>query len=474
MFGPLIVEDSHGYLDYAHALRDGVIPAGAALLGQAPVPPTLFRIGGYPAVLALLQEMIPGHWLSGLLLLQVMAQTVVAAGCYVTARALGIGQRLAMLSSLLPSTGFVVVAEISVLSDALSSALITGAALILLMRPRFSAIAAAALCLAFATTMREATVFVAVAFVPLAYCLPGSVRRRSAAACILVLLPGSVFLGQMGWNVARGVGPVVTTSRQTVMIQAVLPLLREGYPVYGGDNVFDATARATVVVGGYPAIDDMHRRLFEKGFTAPDIASVASQRYLMAWIRFPVAMTRATAGNLRASYLSMPFQPFSTSRDLFRFAGHGWPGILGDSHRSVAPTDHVPAFWVLADRLTRSIGIAIALLGGIGPWLLRGARQLRALWCACAGLIAVYLPVHIEPRYIIPVIPLVSLMAAAVLTRVFAGKGPAGTAGDPAARVGRRWPAVNRWPHPATVLVAGLGVSPEACLESPYDGAGTE
>ena len=424
VFGPLLVEDSHGYLDYAAALRQGAIPAGATLLGEAAVPTTLFRIGGYPAVLTALQTILPDDWLNALVLFQVIAQAAVAAASYVAARALGIRHGLAMASSLLPATGFAVVAQVCVLSDALSAALITGAALTLLIMPRFAAAVAAGLCLALATAMREATLFVAVGFLPLAFDLPGSVRRRVAAASIIVLLPCGVCLGQVGWNVARGAGLVFTTSPQTQMVQAVLPLLRDGYSVYDGDDVFDATARATVGTGEYLAINELHRRLFLAGMTAPDMASIATRRYFSAWRRFPFAMAGATLGNFRAGYLAMPLQPFATIGDLRRFAGSGSRSPRANSHpwRLAQVADVGAAGLALLDLLTRTAGIVVSLLGMIGPWFLSETKRLRALWCACAGLVAVYLPVHIEPRYMMPIIPLVTLMAAAVANRFIIDK----------------------------------------------------
>ena len=111
-------------------------------------------------------------------------------------------------------------------------------------------------------------------------------------------------------------------------------------------------------------------------------------------------------------------------KDLLVFADHARPGsatplphllgLPGGSRASMAVR--------LLDTLTRAVGVAISLTAIIGPWLLRGAQQLRALWCVCAGLVAVYLPVHLEPRYLTPAVPLICLLAVASAARAARGK----------------------------------------------------
>jgi hypothetical protein len=183
----------------------------------------------------------------------------------------------------------------------------------------------------------------------------------------------------------------------------MLPLLRAGRPVYDGDNLFDRAARATIGrTGNYVQIDELHQRLFSAGMTAPEMSALAGRRYWAAWARFPLAMIEATLQNLRPVYLAMPFEPLETVGDLIVFAGGKRPDFvqLNRQWQHLQAGEPKAALWIGLDFLTRLIGTTIALFGIAGPWLRKGAWQLRALWCVCAGLVAGYLPVHLELRFV--------------------------------------------------------------------------
>jgi hypothetical protein len=415
-YGPLIVFDSGGYLGYAAALSNGTVGAGSALLHQSAIPITLFRMGGYPALLATLQFVFSENWLTALVLIQIIAQAAVAGGAYYAGRTLGIGQRLAVLAALIPTVGFALILQLCVLTDVLYGVLLSGAALLLVAIPRLASVVMASLALAAAMAMREATIVIALGYIPLALVAAGRVwPRRLAYAALVVGLPWCVAGAQVAWNMSRGVGAVLTTSPQTVLVQAVLPLVKAGYPVFDGDDLFDRTARTTLRTGDLGEIDKLHQSLFSQGMTATEMAASASQRYKKTWVRFPLAMGLAAISNLRARYLAMPLQPMETAGDLVAFAGGSRPLFTHLDHewRLTRQGDFVAAGLVVFDLLTRTIGIAIAVAAIVGPWLPGGDPRCRALWCVCAGLIATYMPVHLEPRYLEPLTPLVCLLAAA-------------------------------------------------------------
>ena len=416
VFGPLIVFDSAGYLEYSAALSNGTVGAGSALLHQSAIPITLFRMGGYPAILAGLQFIFRGDWLNALVLIQIIAQAAVAAGAYYAGRTLGIGRGLAVVAALVPTIGFALILQLCVLTDALYGALLSGAALLLVAKPNLAAVALVGLALAAAMAMREATIVVALGYIPLALVAAGRVwSRRLVYAALVVGLPWCAAATQIGWNMSRGVGAILTTSPQTVMVQAVLPLVKAGYPVFDGDDLFDRTARTTLRSGDLVEIDKLHQNLFARGMTATDMAAAASKNYSKTWSRFPLAMGVAALSNLRARYLAMPLQPVETLGDLIAFAGGSRPLFthLDYEWRLTRRGDFGAAGLVVFDLLTRAIGIAIALAAIVCPWLPGGDPRCRALWCVCAGLIATYMPVHLEPRYLEPLTPLVCLLAAA-------------------------------------------------------------
>ncbi|MGI4976267.1 MAG: hypothetical protein ACRYG6_04920 [Janthinobacterium lividum] len=436
VFGVIETPDSPGYIAYAAQLH-GALPTGDALLREAPSPITLFRMGGYPALLAALQSLTP-RWRLATVLLQIAALSALAAATHQAARRLGAPPARALAAALLPATGFGVVVQLCILTDALYAALAAGAALLLAARPGPRPALAAGLMLALATTLREATPLLALAYLPLA-CLtePRPATRRLACALLLLAPPFATAAAQVAWNAQRGAGPVLTTSRQTVMVQAVLPLLRRHPDLLAPDPAtppddarFDAAARDTVGQGEYARIDDLHRRLFAEGMDAPAMAAAAGRLYRRAWTAHPAPMLLATLGNLRHEFLALPFQPLDTVGALMVYAG--WPRPAFDRlNLEWAALRHgsaTAALCIAADVLTRLLGTAIACLAIAAPWLpaTRRAtppdtlRRLRGLWLVCAGFVALYAPVHLEPRYLVPIVPLACLIAACARQQAWA------------------------------------------------------
>jgi hypothetical protein len=410
VFGIIETPDSPGYVAYAAQIHSWSVPTGSALLHEAPAPLSLFRPPGYPAILAALQLVVPQGWRLAVVLAQIAAQAALAALTFRTALVLGARRGAAIAAALLPAIGFVVVVQIAILTDALYATLATAAALLLVRRHAL----AAGLMLAAATLLREATPFIAVGYVPLALMLPG---RRVTRAALVLLLPWVAAAGLMAWNQTRIGQPVLTTSRQTVMVQAVLPLLKHHLPVYDGDSLFDRTARDTVGTGEYGMIDELHRRLFAAGMTAPQIATEATSRYASAWRRFPGAMLLATVQNFRHEFLALPFQPVDTLGALMVYAN--WPRPVFDRLNllwtNLRHGSALAGLEILLDVSTRLIGTALCLFAIVVPFRQR-RPELIGLWLICGAFVGIYLPVHIEPRYLVPVVPLVTLIAACGMT----------------------------------------------------------
>lgn len=445
VFGVIRTPDTPGYVAFAAQLRAG-LPSGAALLAEGPAPISLFRTPGYPAVLAALQWLSPRHWALALVFIQIAAQAALAPLAYSTARRLGVGRDAALVAALLPALGFSVVVQIAILTDALYAALATAAAL-MLVQGRMASAAAAGLMLGAATLLREATPFLVLFYLPLAWlAIPGARPRRALAALLVLVGPCAAAGGLMAWNAARIGRPLLTTSRQTVMVQAVLPLLKRHLPVYAGSDDFDRIARATVGTGEYGEIDAMHEDLFAKAhMDAPAIADAATRRYMRAWRRFPLPMLVATMQNFRHEFLAMPFQPVDTIGALIVYAGWQRPvfdrlNLLWTALRHGSATAGLD---ILADVATRLCGTCIALAAIAAPWLCRNNPAypvLFGLWLVCAGFFAVYLPVHIEPRYLVPIVPLACVLAVGCLwDNRWRARTVSGTARAPNGARGSEW-----------------------------------
>ncbi len=419
LYGTIETPDSTGYIAYATQIRTLSLPTGQALLHSAAGNISLFRMGGFPALLAALQIAFPSGWKLALALAQIVANSGVAVACYFTARRLGITRHYALAAALLPSIGFVVIMNLCILTDALYSAAVAGAACALVLRPDWRGALLAGLLLAAGTTFREATIYLVVAFLPLAL-----LTRRHLLCVLLVVLPVWGIAGaQIAWNMERGAGPVLTTVQQLVMVQALLPLIHDHVPVYADNPSFAAAAVHTIDLGGYARIDAFEAALTSDGLTAPQIATEASREYVMAWLHYPLRMAGATLGDFRKAYLFMPFQPLETIATIQQYKTGIRPAfdLMNVQAQALRAGRPGALLWIIAVEGCQVIGTAIALIGLIAPWRIKGAWTLRALWCLPVGMAGLYMPVHLEPRYLAPVVPVICILAAAGASRWMPG-----------------------------------------------------
>jgi hypothetical protein len=269
--------------------------------------------------------------------------------------------------------------------------------------------------------LREATMFIVVGFVPAVWIAsrPG-IRLRYFCSALLPII--FVIALMAGTNYVRSGYPVITTNPQVVMVQAVLPLVKQQLPIFDGEDLYDRTARDTLRGREYAMIQELNRKLFVAGLNAAEMAEAATRRYFRAWWRFPEAMFIATVSRYRDHFLALAFYPTVTLRYLAVYAGlprpaftdpaRLWKKLLWKGDLSASD-----AAWLLIDLVTRVIGTAMGLAAIAAPFLLinqnddRG-RVLLGTWLICASFLAVYLPVHLDIRYLVPIIPLQCLLAA--------------------------------------------------------------
>jgi hypothetical protein len=407
VFGAVETPDSGGYIHYAKQLLAGPLPSGQELLTEAPAPVSLFRTAGYPMLIAASHALFGSGWKVALVLLQIAMHAALGVTAYRTAMLLRLPRPLALLAALLPSIGLGLVMQISILTDAIYATLLGGAALLLIqatLRPAGASPLIIGLLLAGAMLLREATLFIAVGFVPAVWlAFPAGRRLRSFGLAFLPILIVSGAMAAIGF--ARSGYPVITTTPQVVMVQALLPLIKQELPVFDGDDLFDRTARDTLRGDDYGMINELNRKLFLAGLTAPEIADIAKRRYLRAWLRFPMAMLVTTLGRYRDHFLALPFHPLNTVRYLAVYAGFSRPAITSPTTLwgDLKSGDIGAAAWLLVDATTRLIGTLIGLFAFAAPFVLmrrnddRGAA-LFGTWLICAACVAVYIPVHLDIR----------------------------------------------------------------------------
>ncbi|MCA3309154.1 MAG: hypothetical protein ING03_06915 [Roseomonas sp.] len=429
-FPPLVVAsivgvfetpDSGAYLTYAQMLVSGPLPRGEALLGSGFLPAPLYRTPGYPAVIAFMQFLAPTNWLFLLLGLQILGQAVLAAYAHQVGLALGLKPPLAFLAALMPAVGSVAVFQSAVMTDALFGALFSAAMLLLLhagLAPdekRLGKLLIAGVLLGAAATIREATLYLMVGLLPAIFIATPKGRRLLGigAAILPTILVCALITAD---HYRRSGHAVLSTSKQLVMVQALLPLVARGVPVFEGDTLFERTAREVIVGTDYFSIQRLNIRLFEAGMTAPEIAAAASANYARAWRQHPIEMLRATASRLPVKILWITFMPVDTAADVHRQTGEprpwfGRPEALWQRFQngSIFALPILLALW-----LGRAIGLAVTLAAILSPFALRASDKRRwaviGAWLASGAFVAIYLPVHLEQRYLIPIVPMLCLL----------------------------------------------------------------
>ncbi len=162
----------------------------------------------------------------------------------------------------------------------------------------------------------------------------------------------------------------------------------------------------------------------------PEIAATASERYLRAWRDYPGEMLRGVAVRLPVKMFWVRFMPVDAWAELYLRTDQGrpWFGREGELLQRVRAGSPLAGLLLAALCLGRAIGLAMGVAAMLAPLLIprRDSRwvPLLGLWLTCAGLIGVYALVHIEQRYLVPIVPLVCLLgvtAALALRRRQAG-----------------------------------------------------
>jgi len=432
IFGPIFTPDSAGYAGFADLILSHRLDAD--LLTTA-IPVTLHRVIGYPALIAGAKLVAGGHWAWLLVAAQMAASLGATIAVRQTARQFGFGRKAALAIAAAQALSLPLLLDQAILADSLYSSAVT-VVVCLLLRPftdsaapmrRNAAIAGLLLLLAF--LLREATAYVVVGFVPLAAASYRISRSLGRTALIVLLVIGPVILGVQtykSWNEARIGQRIVTTGAQTTMLQALGLAAQADPTIFDGDSALDVEARNgfhTHEFGEVLAIND--RLATRDGWTAPMIAAESFAKYGREWRRHPLAMATIVFDNLRSAQMQLMVRPVASVRDMILWS----TGSDGGFDRWIA---------IRQGKLTE---LPILILGGLEKlaamvlfftfavatplrWVgdRNDAAKLAAMtvWMLYFTFFSAYDLVHLELRYMAPVVP-ASLLVAALQIRWLGG-----------------------------------------------------
>jgi hypothetical protein len=444
LYGPTMTPDSGGYVSYADQILTGGFQH-VDLANQA-VPITLARPIGYPAVIVASKLIAGADWAWALVLLQVAFSLWTTVMVYRLARMFGLGPWIALGVAAAQATAMGFVLDQAILSDSLCASSMTVAACIVagvvLKRepPHWLALLGAGGLMAVAFLLRDVIAFVAVGLVPLAAAaaLNDRTRLRRLVAFALVFIPLiAAHRAYAEWNRWRVGAPVITTISQWALYDALGNASQFDPAIFSGPNPVDEVGRRVFksfevgpeLAEAYEANEILHR---DYGWSAVQIAHEVAHAYLRAWLYHPLAMIRHTLVPLSETQLHQAVRPTETVRDVLLW-NTGSDRDFGREH-AVRNGNWwmIPA--VIAHHLSETASVLI-FVSFIVVTPLRLARdRLSAeavasagLWCSylvCGGL---YAAVHLEPRYLVPVVAgsiIVGAANMAWLLTVFQNRAP--------------------------------------------------
>lgn len=432
LYGPTMTPDSSGYVAYADQILSGAFLH--VDLAKETAPTTLARPIGYPAVVAAARLLAGTGFAYAVVLFQFAMSLWATVAVYRLARAFGLGVWLALAAAAAQATSIQFVLDQALLSDSLCASTLT-LATCLLCESIFDGtpghrgrLLSAGVLIAISFLMRDVIAFIAVGFVPLAAAAAWGERSRPGKiiAFALVFLPLVVaHRACIEFNRWRAGAPVVTTVSQWTLTNALGAASRFDPTIFSGADPFDSTSRdafknfglAEELREAFVVNDVLHR---DFGWTGPQIAQAATTAYLRAWVHHPMAMIRHTLDHFSETQLHQAVRPTETIRDVLLWN-------TGSEHEFGRERAVINGNWwmipaVIASRLseTASVLVFVAFLVG-APWRLwceptdAAAIAGAGLWCAymvCGGL---YAAVHLEPRYLAPVVAGSIVVGVAVL-----------------------------------------------------------
>jgi len=420
VFGPAVQNDTTDYVGYADAILSGEFHH--VDLATDPMPITLRRPIGYPAVIAAAKIVTGPYWAWAVVLFQYAVSLLATVMVYRLARAFHLGVWLSVGVIAAQATAMQFVVDQAVLSDSLTGSTMTIATCILgliaLRREPVALLAylGAGALIAAAFLIRDVIAYVAIGLFPLAAAaaLVQPARLRQLAAGALVFLPLiATNVAYVEWNRTRVGAPVVTSTSQAVLFGALIEAAHYDHSIFSGSTPIDEVGRILLKdmeagQHGYEvdATVDLHR---DYGWDATRMSHEVTQAYLRAWRDHPRAMIFHILHHISETQLHQAVRPIETVRDVLLWN-------TGSSHdfgaeRAVKTGNWwmIPAVIVNWLVMTASVFVFGAFLVVTPIRLLREGWTAETsvslgFWCFYLAVGLLYAAVHLEPRYLTPVV----------------------------------------------------------------------
>jgi 4-amino-4-deoxy-L-arabinose transferase-like glycosyltransferase len=420
IFGPARQPDTFSYLQYADAILSGDFYH--VDLAHDPMPVTLRRAIGIPAIVAAAKVVASSYWAWAVVLLQYAMSLWATVMVYRLARAFHLGVWLSLGVVAAQATSMQFVVDQAVLSDSLAGSTVTIAtcvlALIALRREPASLwlYLGSGVLIAAAFLIRDVMAYMAAGLFPLiaAAAAVQRPRLRQFAAGVLVFVPLiASFVAYTQWNRSRVGAPIVTSSSLSTLFDALTEAAVYDPTIYDGATPIDDIGRRILPkmrAERYGYEDEASEYLLRVyGWDAIRQSHEATLAYLRGWRDHPYAMVRHVLYHMSETQLHQAVRPIETVRDVLLWntgSSHDFAAeraVRRGEWRMILP---MLVNWICE---TASVAVFCAFLVITPIRLLREGFNAETgvsigFWCFYLTVGGLYAAVHLEPRYLTPVV----------------------------------------------------------------------
>lgn len=424
-YGPLQFLDTGHYVDLARLISlDFFLQKVNLASGVLCLP--VFRPIGYPALLSLFMAVLPNLWAYGVVIAQIGLSLIASMSLVRLGVVFGLTPRAIFGLMVVHLFGRILVYDQSLLTDSLAANLWLICFSLVGCRIARSEVLSAAdlircgLLLSATLLLRSFTVFLAIPFVLLAAAWNGLVTHRFFRFIVSALLIAAPLLltheTYSAWNRFRTGRSFITTEAQSVVVLGLWEAREAGLPIFNQDTAWDRAGQATVEGDRFVAMWKFNEELFNRyGWNSLKIARTNVRRYLQLYRKHPITMAKVAIERFNLRPMVLGFLPARTLMEI------RWTSIHGPVRNPGGRPRHPRSSWPLLDKILLyvaeievGIGLVLFLLFAAGPIILQlpapgDTARLRGLmfcWVTYAGFTGVYLLVNMDPRYLLPVIPL--------------------------------------------------------------------
>ncbi|MDV7340834.1 hypothetical protein RYZ26_14605 [Terasakiella sp. A23] len=450
-YGPVISPDSAGYTSYADMILNETAWMHSVDLTNYWYPKTAFRSIGYPAIIAFTKMLSPDYFGWILVLAQMVLSLFISYMLFKLALDMSNRFGLALFVAFAHAMGHGLLLDQSVLTDSLNANLIllaliiVGRGIVGRIDPKAGQLILAGLLIAIAFLIRESGNQLQILYWPFVIWWLVSISQSWGRRIVLFLCfiaPMVIFTqGYKTWNDYRTGERFITTAGQTTMFFPAVDMQSRGVNAFENDPYLKDKPAYFQPMDQRTDLQHVgtinHHLVKTYGWNALDISRYGFKKFVDYWLEYPVDMLVVTFSNIREKQAFNAFMPFEAMMSIDFWATGTKPfqkkRDLFEKVKQDNRYDLLAAY--IGRNIARviSIVLTVCLIFGVPYFTIRHfiAQKFRVseirpdcmlifmFWLVYLGYTFAFAMVHLEQRYLMPVIPLGTLAAMMILTGPF-------------------------------------------------------